>query len=240
MIDNQTAVERVRRILRRDPRIDFDHQAMSLTFANGELLLSGEVGDIATKRRTVERAATAPFVTAIIDELGVRPAEVLPDAEISDLVRKALVEEPALTGCTIRERIRGGFHEVHSPLTRVGHIDLGVMRGVVTLTGEVPSLAQKRLAGAVVWRTLGTRNVVNSLDIRPAEEDGDDAVSDAVRLVLDRDPAVHAAGIRVASRDWQVTLDGTVPSAPEIAFAEHDAWFVFGVREVVNRLAVSA
>jgi osmotically-inducible protein OsmY len=148
MIDNQAAVERVRRILRRDPRLDIDHQAVSLTFANGELLLSGEVGDIAAKRRIVERAATAPFVTTIIDELGVRPAEVLPDAEISDLVRKALVEEPALTGCTIREHTRGGFHEVHSPLTRVGHIDLGVMRGVVRLAGEVPGLASGQVPGS--------------------------------------------------------------------------------------------
>jgi osmotically-inducible protein OsmY len=240
MIDSEAVIDSVRRRLRRDPRIDFDHQAVSLTFANGELLLSGEVGDIATKRRVVAYAATIPSVTAVIDELGVRPAEVLPDAEIIDLVREALIEEPALTGCTIREHIRGELREVHSPLTSVGHIDIRVVRGIVTLAGEVPSLAQKRLAGALAWRLPGTRDVVNSLDVRPAEEDSDDSVCDAVRLVLDRNPAIHAAGIRIAAQDGQVSLDGTVLAASEIAAAEHDAWFVFGVREVVNHLAVSA
>lgn len=240
MIDSQAAIESVRRVLCRDPRIDFDRQAISLIFANGELLLSGEVGDIAAKRLAVEHAAGAPAVTAVMDELRVRPAEMLPDAEISDLVRKALVEEPALTGCTIRQRVAWQFRFVHAPLTSIGRIDITVARGVVTLAGEVPSLVQKRLAGALAWWTPGTRDVVNTLDVRPAEEDSDDAVCDAIRLVLDRDPTVHAAGIRIGARDGRVTLDGTVPAASEAAAAEHDAWFVFGVRDVVNRLAVSA
>jgi osmotically-inducible protein OsmY len=240
MIDSEAATESVRRALRRDTRIDFDHQAVTLTFANGELLLAGEVGDITAKRLAVERAATVPLVTAVFDELRVRPAEILPDAEIDDLVCQALVEEEALAGCTIRERVRGGFRPAHSPLTNVGRIDIRVARGVVTLAGEVPSLAQKRLAGAFAWRTPGTRDVVNSLDVRPAEEDSDEAICDAVRLVLDRDPAVHAAGIRVAAQDAHVSLEGTVPTAAEVAAAEHDTWFVFGVRDVVNRLAVAA
>jgi osmotically-inducible protein OsmY len=240
MIDSEAVIERVRHVLRRDPRIDFDYQAIGLTFANGALLLSGEVGDIAQKRLAAERAATAPAVTTVVDELRVRPKETLPDAEIGDLVRTALVEEPALAGCTIREHVRGGFRPVHSPLTSIGRIDIGIAQGVVTLAGEVPSLAQKRLSGVLAWRCPGTRDVVNSLDVRPVEEDSDAAICDAVQLVLDRDPAIHAAGIRVAARDAHVALDGTVPAASEVTAAEHDAWFVFGVRNVVNRLAVAA
>jgi osmotically-inducible protein OsmY len=240
MIDSEAVLERVRRELRRDPRIDLNDEALTLTFANGELLLSGEVGDIATKRRAVERAATVTSVTAVFDELRVRPAEVLPDAEISDLVRMTLVEDPALAGCAIREHAHGGFRAVHSPMTSVGRIDFRVGRDVVTLSGELPSLAQKRLAGALVWRLPGTRDVVNGLEVRSAKEDSDDAVCDAVRVVLGRDPAVHAAGIRVAARDGQVRLDGTVPVASEAPAAERDAWFVLGVREAENHLAVSA
>jgi len=56
MIDSEAAIERVRRALPRDPRIDFEHQAVSRTFANGELLLSGDVGNSAIKRLAVERA----------------------------------------------------------------------------------------------------------------------------------------------------------------------------------------
>ena len=128
MTDSEAALEEVRRALRREPRVNFDHQPISLTFANGELLLSGEVGDVAAKRLAVERAAGAPSVTAVLDELRVRPAESIPDDEIYDLLRRALVEEPALTGCTIREHIRGQFQIVHAPLTSVGRVDLSARR----------------------------------------------------------------------------------------------------------------
>jgi osmotically-inducible protein OsmY len=240
MTDNEAAIEQVRRALRREPRIAFDRQQIGLNFANGELLLSGEVGDIAAKRLAVARAVAVPEVTTVFDELRIRPAEILPDAEIGDLVRRVLVEEPALTGCALRQRIGIRFQSVHSPPTAVGRIDFAVARGVVSLSGEAPSLAQKRLAGALAWRVAGTRDVVNSLDVRPPEEDSDDALCDAVRLVLDRDLTVHAVQIRVAARDGQVGLDGTVGAAAEVAAAEHDAWFVFGVRDVVNRLVVSS
>ena len=126
MIDSEAALEEVRRALRREPRIYFDHQAISLTFANEELLLSGEVDDIAAKRLAVERAARAPSVTVVFDELRVRPDESIPDDEIRDLLRRALVEEPALTGCTIREHIPGRLRIVHAPLTSVGRIDVTV------------------------------------------------------------------------------------------------------------------
>ena len=240
MIDSEAVLEEVRRRLRREPRIDFDHQAISLTFANGELLLAGEVGDIAAKRLAVERAAIAPPVTAVFDELRVRPAESLSDSEIRDLVRQALVGEPALTGCTIREHVGDRLQLVHSPLTNVGRIDMGVVRGVVTLVGVVPSLAQKRLAGVLAWWSPATRDVANSLDVQPAEEDSDELICDAVRLVLDRDSAIQAAGIRVSARDGRVTLAGTVRTASELAAAEHDTWFVLGVRDVVNHLTVGA
>ena len=126
MTDSEAALEEVLRALRREPRVDLDHQPISLTFANGELLLSGEVGDIAAKRLAVERAAGAPSVTAVLDELRVRLAESIPEDEIYDLSRRALVEERALTGCTIREHIRRQFQIVHTPLTGVGRVDLSV------------------------------------------------------------------------------------------------------------------
>jgi len=42
MTDTEAALEEVRRALRREPRLNFDHQPISLTFANGELLLSAK------------------------------------------------------------------------------------------------------------------------------------------------------------------------------------------------------
>jgi len=113
-----------------------------------------------------------------------------------------------------------------------------VKDGVVTLNGEVPSLTHKRLAGVLAWWVPGTRDVVNGLEEVPTEEDNDDELIDAVRLVLEKDPFVNASKIRVSSKDWVVTLEGLVPTEAMKQMAERDAWYVLGVKEVVNRIQV--
>ena len=174
----------------------------------------------------------------MIDELRVRPKASVPDGEIRDLLRKALTEEPTLGGCTLREAIPGGFRTVRVPLTAVGRIDIKVRQGVVTLEGEAPSLTQRRLASVLSWQTPGICNVVDELVVSPAEDDSDELVGGAVRLALDRDPTVHAAGIRVDVRDRIVMLEGAVPTAADRDAANRDAWCVSGVDSVVNRLEV--
>ena len=63
-------------------------------------------------------------------------------------------------------------------------------------------------------------------------------MTDAVLEVLEKDPFIDARSIRVRSRQSVVTLDGTVPRDIERKLAEDDAWYVFGVDEVVNHLVV--
>lgn len=86
-----------------------------------------------------------------------------------------------------------------------------------------------RLAGVLAWWVPGSRDVVNGLGVEPPEEDNDDEVSDAVRLVLEKDPFVDATRIDVSTRDYVVTLEGLVPAVGEREMAEFDAWYVFGV-----------
>ena len=109
---------------------------------------------------------------------------------------------------------------------------------MVTLNGEVPSLTHKRLAGVLAWWVPGTCDVINGLEEVPAEEDNDDELIDAVRLVLGKDPFVNASKIRVSSKDWVVTLEGLVPTEAVKQMAERDAWYVLGVKEVFNRVQV--
>lgn len=238
MIDSEAVLAEVRQALRSEPRLDFDHQSIRLAFAAGELLMSGQVDGIAAKKRAAARAAAVPSVSRVIDELCVRPKATMPDGEIRDLLRPALLEEPTLAGCTVREGVRGGFRTLRTPLTVVGRIDFKVREGVITLEGEVPSLSQKRLAGVLCWQIPGTRNVVDELAVKPAEDDSDELIAGAVRQALERDPLVHATGIRVSARDRLVSLEGAVPAPEERDEAERDAWRVIGVDGVVNQLHV--
>ena len=106
------------------------------------------------------------------------------------------------------------------------------------LEGTVPSLTHKRLAGVLAWWVPGSMDVINSLEVDPPEDDNEDEICDAVKLVLEKDRLVDAFKVRVAARDWVVTLDGTVSSEGEKAAAEKDAWYVWGVNEVKNNLSV--
>jgi len=58
--------------------------------------------------------------------------------------------------------------------------------------------------------------------------------------VLKKDPFLRANHIRVWTKDRLMTLEGVVPNASIREIAEFDAWYVFGVDRVVNRLQVQA
>lgn len=57
--------------------------------------------------------------------------------------------------------------------------------------------------------------MVNSLEVVPPEEDSDDEVADALRLVLEKDPLVLADQIRAGVSNWVVTLEGLVGGEEE-------------------------
>jgi osmotically-inducible protein OsmY len=59
-----------------------------------------------------------------------------------------------------------------------------------------------------------------------------------VRNALERDPFVEASQIRVAVSGRVVTLTGLVPTETECRRAEDDAWCIFGVDDVINKIKV--
>jgi osmotically-inducible protein OsmY len=126
------------------------------------------------------------------------------------------------------------------PAARRGAIAFSVEDGVVTLNGDVPGLAHKRLAGVLAWWVPGSRDVINGMGVLPPEADSDDEIADSVRMALEKDPFVDASQIRVGVKNSAVTLAGIVPSVSERDMAEFDAWYVFGVDRVDNRIEVRA
>lgn len=69
------------------------------------------------------------------------------------------------------------------------------------------------------------------------KHDGD--IMNAVRLPLKKDPMVDSDQIRVSTRNAVVMLQGQVTTGSEREAAEFDAWYVFGVDEVVNHILVT-
>ena len=160
------------------------------------------------------------------------------DGEVRDLVRDALLQEPAFADFAIRRRLGERVETVREPPEARGAIEVEVGEGVVTLNGRVPGLDGKRLAGALAWWVPGSRDVINGIAVEPPEDDSEDAVLEAVRLVLEKDPFVDASQIRVGVKHALVRLTGVVPSEAEREMAEFDAWYVFGVDRADNRIVV--
>ena len=92
----------------------------------------------------------------------------------------------------------------------------------------------------LAWWIPGTRDVVNGMEVVPDQVDNDDEITDAVRLVLEKDRLVDESEIRARTSNRVVTLEGLVPNDRIREMAEIDAWLVFGVDGVVNRLELQA
>lgn len=238
MNSDRDIVDRVRGALRGEARIHPTTGPIDLAFADGDLTMEGEVADVAGKKLALECAARLPGITTITDRLHVRPATPMSDGDIRDHVHNALLEETILAACTIREWVKGQLETVREPPDATGTIDIKVEDGIVTLDGDVVGFGEKRFAGVLAWWVPGSRDVINGLGVTPPERDSEAAITDTVRQVLEKDPLVDAESILVNTRGAVVYLDGTVPREAERALAENDAWYVFGVDNVVNRLTV--
>ncbi len=233
-------LDAVRKALYSEARIDLAHNPVRLTLSAGDLVIEGEVADIAAKKLALQRAAAIADVRGIVDRLRVAPAERMGDGAVRDLVRDALLVEPALAGCSIRVSVKKQWEPVRILDVAAGAIDITVAEGVVTLDGTVSGLGLKRLAGVLAWWVPGSRDVINGLGVTPPEDDNDGEISDAVRVALEKDPLVNPDQIRVSTRDAVVLLQGQVPTESERDAAEFDAWYVFGVDKVVNQIQLRA
>jgi len=239
MSERERVLKEVRAALEREPRINLHKCPIKMEFSDGVLTLEGEAEHIAAKKLAMELAIAVSGVTGIVDRLHVIPATRMGDGAILDAVRDVLLQEPTLMNCSLHLIRKGQIEPVREvPTEPRGAIRVSVNEGVVLLDDHVTGLTQKRLAGVLAWWVPGSRDVINGMEVIPDQPDSDEELAKAVRIVLKKDPFVNGDRIRVAVRQSVVTLEGDAPSAPQKDMAEFDAWYVFGVDKVINRLEV--
>lgn len=229
----------VRAALEHSRRINLHRSPIDVHVENASIVLDGEVTSIEEKRLAIECAKTVRGVPRVDDHLHVRPATRVGDGTIRDAVCRHLMEEPAFLGLNIACRLAGDADEVARRLDEPsGSIEADVADGVITLRGRVMSLAYKRLAAVLAWWAPGCRDVVNQIEINPAEADNDGEIREAIELVLNKDPIVHSDQVTCRVRDGHVVLRGLVATNEEKRMVERDVWYIEGVRDVVNEIAV--
>lgn len=204
-------------MLTEELKFDPNDFPIALRMEDGTIVMEGMVSNVGLKKRALLLAMGLQEVQGVVDRLRVRPSVSMSDDEIRDHMRGALTQESALNGLDINIEVRDG---------------------VIDLEGQVWSLSHKRLAGVLAWWIPGVLDVINSIEVNPPEEDSDGELSDAVRLALEKDRLVDAQSLKVSTNGYVVTLEGVTGCAAEREAAEDDAWFTWGVNDVVNNIVV--
>jgi len=242
MQNGNSILKSVRAALEREPHINLHRWPVQLDLADDDaLILEGEVGSVAAKKRALEIAGAMPEVRGVVDRLHVEPAERKGDGAILGTLTTSLLDTRELKNCTLRVIRKGETLTLREAggEDASGDLLVSVKNGVVTLDGWLLSLSHKRMAGVLAWWAPGCRDVVNAVEVQPPEQDNDDEVSDALTLVLEMDPMIPDPGqIRIQTHNYVVTLDGLVANQTEKDRVEQDAWCLFAVDKVINQLAL--
>ncbi|HBP87686.1 MAG TPA: hypothetical protein DD706_08325 [Nitrospiraceae bacterium] len=125
------------------------------------------------------------------------------------------------------------------PIVPSNEIDVHTDKGIVTLSGEVPTLLAKERAGKIVASIRGVKALINTIGVQPDIHVGDKDLRLSVFTALAEDPAADSYEITVAVEQGRVTLTGTVESWQEKQLTEEVVKSVKGVRSLRSRIHVN-
>lgn len=72
MPDRNEVVKQVHAALKHERRINLHRHPVRIGFADGAVILEGEVADVAAKKLALELAAAAPGVRGVVNRIAVR------------------------------------------------------------------------------------------------------------------------------------------------------------------------
>ena len=126
------------------------------------------------------------------------------------------------------------------PTTSAAKIDVDTSNGVVTLSGKVPTAAEKSEAERIARNTQGVRQVVNNISAEGGEGGAGGALSDAAILTSIKSQFMTNGiiGTNVDVKNGEVTITGEVDNPQEKARAEEIARQASGVKSVKNLLTI--
>ena len=126
------------------------------------------------------------------------------------------------------------------PSVTAAHIGVAANGGVVTLTGEVESYAEKYAAEMAARRVKGVIAIAQEIKVQlPFErERGDEQIAEAILDRLAWDISVPSDSVQVKVEQGLVTLSGVVDRHHQRQAAEQHVRRLQGVRGVSNQIAI--
>lgn len=124
------------------------------------------------------------------------------------------------------------------PRVDTPEVTVATRDGIVTLSGEVDSLAARNYAVQEAKKIRGVLGVIDELVVGPAFR-SDEQIEDAITRRLASNPEIESTDLVASSVDGEVTLSGTVSSWAEREEAELLASEVAGVKQVTNNIVTT-
>jgi osmotically-inducible protein OsmY len=126
------------------------------------------------------------------------------------------------------------------PSLTAGHIGVAASAGVITLTGQVESYAEKHAAEIAARRVKGVIAVAQEIKVQlPFErERGDDQIAEAILDRLAWDVSIPSDSVQVTVEQGWVTLSGNVDWHFQRRAAEQNVRRLQGVVGVSNQISL--
>jgi hyperosmotically inducible periplasmic protein len=169
------------------------------------------------------------------------------------LVVSSLAGILMIGGCNSNPRYADSKDAVNNALTQnnLGSIHVAQDRdkGVMTLTGTVPTDDQKTQAESVAKQAAPTYTVADEIAVVPPQNASetksalshtDDAIEDNFKAELKKHHNLNDQDISVKSKNGSVTLSGSVKTQAQKREAEKLAKAVPNVQQVVNEIEVKS
>lgn len=207
--------------IRWDPQLTNIAPQIGVTVKNEVVTLSGIVNYYAQKvaaESAAQRVKGAKVVATDIEVKGVDESQFKTDAQIGEAIRNALTWHSAVNEDLIHIKVDDGW---------------------VYLEGEVDWDYERKAAETAVENIVGVKGVFNKIKIKnlPVEPK---EVKKKITAAFHRHASMDSANILVGVSGGTVTLTGKVRTWPERKDAEHVAWSMPGVTEVINNLTIDS
>lgn len=123
-------------------------------------------------------------------------------------------------------------------ITEPSEIGVTVHDGVVTLTGGVPTYAQKVAAGKAAMRTRGVTAVANDIRVTIGVRGSDTMLAERAAHSLELNASIPPAHVHVEVEDGVVTLTGELAWNYQRDAARKAVAGLAGVREVIDAMTL--
>jgi len=126
------------------------------------------------------------------------------------------------------------------PSVDAADIGVAVEAGIVTLSGYVPTYAQKEMAEKVVLRVAGVKGVAEEIEVRPpgTGQTTDDQIAKRAADTIGWNSSIPDGAVKVKVQKGWVTLSGAVNWQYQRSAAADAVRALGGVRGVSNEIEI--